>query len=139
MGRGSRSGESGVLPILAGLVAHRGHLPDPGVRSFLSAGNIVNLLVQAAVFVLLGLAEIFALAPERDRPVGRVRRRRRWHAVIAELLAARTTGPGGPAILVGLAATAAIGALQGTLITRLHLPSFVVTLAGLLGWEGVLI
>jgi D-xylose transport system permease protein len=42
-------------------------------------------------------------------------------------------------VIVGLAATAVIGALQGTLITRLHLPSFVVTLAGLLGWAGVLI
>jgi D-xylose transport system permease protein len=35
--------------------------------------------------------------------------------------------------------TCAIGALQGFLITRLGLPSFVVTLAGLLGWEGVLL
>ena len=33
----------------------------------------------------------------------------------------------------------AIGIFQGTLITRLKLPSFVVTLAGLLGWQGVLI
>ena len=40
---------------------------------------------------------------------------------------------------IGLLATTAIGALQGTIIVRLRLPSFVVTLAGLLGWEGVLI
>jgi D-xylose transport system permease protein len=32
-----------------------------------------------------------------------------------------------------------IGAIQGLLITRLGLPSFVVTLAGLLGWSGVLL
>jgi D-xylose transport system permease protein len=32
-----------------------------------------------------------------------------------------------------------IGAFQGTIITRLKIPSFVVTLAGLLGWQGVLI
>src|SRR5690606_19528672 len=31
------------------------------------------------------------------------------------------------------------GFFQGTLITRLRLPSFVVTLAGLLGWQGVMI
>ena len=43
------------------------------------------------------------------------------------------------AILVGMAATAAIGALWGTLVIRLRLPSFVVTLAGLLGLEGVLL
>ena len=35
--------------------------------------------------------------------------------------------------------TAAIGYLQGSLITRLHVPSFVVTLAGLLFFEGVMI
>ena len=29
--------------------------------------------------------------------------------------------------------------LQGTIITRLGLPSFVVTLAGLLGWQGVML
>ena len=34
---------------------------------------------------------------------------------------------------------AAIGGLQGTLITRLGLPSFIVTLGGLLGFEGVML
>jgi D-xylose transport system permease protein len=34
---------------------------------------------------------------------------------------------------------ALIGALQGTLITRIGLPSFVVTLAGLLFWQGVML
>jgi D-xylose transport system permease protein len=43
------------------------------------------------------------------------------------------------AILLGLAFSAVIGLVQGTLITRLNLPSFVVTLAGLLGLEGLLI
>src|SRR5262249_42244175 len=38
-----------------------------------------------------------------------------------------------------LAITSALGAIQGLLITRLRLPSFVVTLAGLLGFEGVMI
>src|SRR5437660_210137 len=43
------------------------------------------------------------------------------------------------AVIVGLLACAAIGAIQGTIITRIGLPSFVVTLAGLLGWQGVLL
>lgn len=43
------------------------------------------------------------------------------------------------AVAVGLAVAAAIGALQGFLVTRLRVPSFVVTLAGLLGFEGLLI
>src|SRR5205085_3571048 len=43
------------------------------------------------------------------------------------------------AIIVALLVCAAIGALQGTIITRVGLPSFVVTLAGLLGWQGVML
>jgi D-xylose transport system permease protein len=43
------------------------------------------------------------------------------------------------AIIIGLATTAFIGFLQGSLITRLGLPSFVVTLGGLLGLEGLMI
>ena len=43
------------------------------------------------------------------------------------------------AILCGLATGTAIGFAQGQIITRLRLPPFVVTLAGLLFWEGFLI
>jgi D-xylose transport system permease protein len=43
------------------------------------------------------------------------------------------------AILAGLAAGAAIGLFQGTVGTRLGIPSFVVTLAGLLAWQGALL
>jgi len=43
------------------------------------------------------------------------------------------------AILAGLATTAGIGFIQGQIISRLRLPPFVVTLAGLLFWEGSLI
>lgn len=42
-------------------------------------------------------------------------------------------------IICGLLVCALIGLLQGTLITRVHLPSFVVTLGGLLGFTGVII
>jgi D-xylose transport system permease protein len=43
------------------------------------------------------------------------------------------------AVAVALLICAAIGLLQGTIITRIGLPSFVVTLAGLLFWEGVVL
>jgi D-xylose transport system permease protein len=42
-------------------------------------------------------------------------------------------------VLAGLGVTTVIGAIQGFIITRLKLPSFVVTLAGYLGFEGVLL
>src|SRR5207253_1848646 len=59
--------------------------------------------------------------------------------VMAELVKQGTDWPWWAAIAVALLATAAIGAFQGTLITRIGLPSFVVTLAGLLGWQGVML
>ena len=132
-----RAGESGALPILVGLlvIIVIFQIQQP---KFLSAGNIVNLLVQAAFFILLGLAEIYALLlSEIDLSVGFVGAV--GAAIVAALISPPYNWPWWAGVIVGLAATAVIGALQGTLITRLHLPSFVVTLAGLLGWAGVLI
>jgi D-xylose transport system permease protein len=132
-----RAGESGALPILAGLVVIIVifQIQQP---KFLSAGNIVNLLVQAAFFILLGLAEIYALLlSEIDLSVGFVGAV--GAAIVAALISPPYNWPWWAGVIVGMGASAAIGALQGTLITRLHLPSFVVTLAGLLGWAGVLI
>ena len=96
-----KGGESGVLPILGGLVAHHRHLPAQD-SEFLSAGNIVNLLIQAAVFILLALAEIFALLlSEIDLSIGFVAGV--GGIIIAELVAARHW-PWWAAIIVGLLA-----------------------------------
>jgi D-xylose transport system permease protein len=43
------------------------------------------------------------------------------------------------AVIVALLAGLAIGTLHGLLITKIGIPSFVVTLAGLLGWNGVVL
>ena len=69
-----KAGESGVLPVVGGLLLIS-ILFQSLNSNFLTAGNLVNLLVQAAVFSLLAMAEIFVLLLGRDRPVGRLRRR----------------------------------------------------------------
>ena len=132
-----KSGESGTLPIVAGLVVII--IFFQAERSqFDSAQNLVNLFQQSSIYVLLGAAQLFALIlSEIDLSVG-------WVLgiggfVIAELIASPDNFPWWVAIIAGLAATSAIGYLQGSVITRLHVPSFVVTLAGLLIWEGVVI
>ena len=132
-----RSGESGALPILLGLVVIV-IIFQVQQSKFLSAGNIVNLLVQAAFFVTLGLGETFVLIlSEIDLSVGFVAG---IGATITLALLSPSYGwPWWAAVIVGLLACAVIGAFQGLLITRLHLPSFVVTLASLLGLGGVLI
>jgi len=136
-GQRIRAGESGALPIVAGLIVIV--IFFQAERSqFLSSLNIVNLLVQAAVFILLGAAEIYALVlSEIDLSTGYVAAVAGF--VIAELIAPPVNLPWWLGILGGFGAAAAIGLLQGSLITRLHVPSFVVTLAGLLFWEGVMI
>jgi D-xylose transport system permease protein len=132
-----RSGDSGALPIVAGLIVIVIFFQVEQSK-FLSPINIVNMLVQAAFFIVLGLGELFALLlSEIDLSVGFV-------AAIGGTITAALVSPayGWPwwaAVIVGLLASGALGALQGILITRLHLPSFVVTLAGLLGFAGLLI
>jgi D-xylose transport system permease protein len=129
-----RNGESGALPIILGLVAIVIFFQ---VRSslFLSAGNLVNLMIQAVPFILLGMAEVFVLLlGEIDLSVG-------YNAAVGATVTlwAAYSLPWWVAIILGLAASAFLGALQGSIITRLGLPSFVVTLAGYLGLEGFLI
>ena len=58
---------------------------------------------------------------------------------IAELIAPPVNLPWWLGIIGGLIVCAGIGGIQGTLITRLSLPSFIVTLGGLLGLEGVML
>ena len=136
-GRRIRSGDSGALPIVVGLIVII--IFFQAERSqFDSAINLVNLLQQSSIYILLGAAEVFALIlSEIDLSVGFVMAVGGF--VIAELIASPVNFPWWLGILGGVGATAAIGYLQGNLITRLHVPSFVVTLAGLLVWEGVTI
>ncbi|HTU55888.1 MAG TPA: ATP-binding cassette domain-containing protein [Acetobacteraceae bacterium] len=132
-----RAGQSGVLPVVLGVVLIAAIFQTEN-REFLSAGNIVNLLVQGSVFMLIGMGEVFVLLlGEIDLSLGFVAGI--GGVVVTELVQPAVAWPWWGAILAALAATSVLGALQGTLITRLRLPAFVVTLAGLLGFEGLMI
>ena len=130
-------GESGLLPVLCGLL---GLVVFFQIKNsvFLSSGNLTNLLTQAATFVLLGMAEIWVLLlGDIDLSIGYV-------AGVGATVTAITVSPPHNfpwwlAMLLGVLAATAIGALHGAIIIRFKLPAFIVTLAGLLGWEGVLI
>jgi D-xylose transport system permease protein len=132
-----KSGESGVLPVIAGLVLIS--ILFQSLNShFLTAINLVNLLIQGAVYMLLAMGEVFALLlGEIDLSIGFVAGV--GGVIMAELVKQSLGWPWWAAMIVALLACAAIGALQGTIITRLGLPSFVVTLAGLLGFQGVML
>jgi D-xylose transport system permease protein len=130
-----RSGESGALPVIVGLVVIV-LIFQVKNSLFLSAGNLVNLMTQAAFLITLGMAEVFVLLlGEIDLAAGYTAA---CGAVIALWMLALNY-PWWVAVLAALVATSAYGALQGIFITSLRLPSFVVTLASFLGLSGALL
>jgi D-xylose transport system permease protein len=130
-----RSGESGALPVIIGLIVIVIFFQIKS-SAFLSAGNLVNLMTQAAFIITLGMAEVFVLLlGEIDLAAGFTAA---CGAVIALYLVAKNY-PWWVAILAALAATGLYGTVQGFIITRLRLPSFVVTLAGYLFLSGALL
>ena len=135
-----RGGESGVLPVVLALViiVVVFQIISPH-HVFLTAGNIVNLFQQSAIFMVLGMAEIFVLLlGEIDLSAGYVGAV--GGVVGVQLVEPVTTNwPWWAAIVVALLVCGIIGAAQGSLITRLRLPSFIVTLAGLLIFNGVML
>jgi D-xylose transport system permease protein len=132
-----RGGESGVLPVVAGLILISALFQTLN-SNFLTAGNLVNLLIQGAAYMLLAMGEVYPLLlGEIDLSIGYVSGI--GGIITAELVKQQYGWPWWAAILVAILACAVIGLVQGTIITRLGLPSFVVTLAGLLGWQGVML
>ena len=131
-----KAGESGILPVVGGLILIS-ILFQALNSNFLTAGNLVNLLVQAAVFSLLAMSEVFVLIlGEIDLSSGFVA------GIGGAIMAVLLTNHGWPwwvSIIVGLLACAGIGLIQGAIITLIGLPSFVVTLAGFLFWQGILL
>src|SRR2546421_11858095 len=129
----TRAGDAGALPVIGGLIAIS-ILFQSLNSNFLTAGNLVNLLIQGAVYMLLAMAEVFVLLlGEIDLSAGFVAGL--GGVVMAELIKEGTNWPAAAAIVVALLCPAAIGALPRPLITRVGLPPFVVPLPGLLRWQ----
>jgi D-xylose transport system permease protein len=133
-----RAGESGVLPVIAAMLAIVIVFTVISPNNvFLSPVNLVNLFQQAAVFMVLAMAEGFVLIlGEIDLSVGFVGAC--GAAITVQLIQPITTNwHWVPAIIAGLLFCVVFGLVQGTLITRLRLPSFIVTLAGYLISNGM--
>lgn len=103
--------------------------------AFLSSANLTNLALQIAAIgvVSIGVVLILLLG-EIDVSVGSVSG---MCAGLTGVLSVTHGWPAWAAILAGIAAGAAVGLIQGVIVTWLAIPSFVVTLAGYLGWAGV--
>jgi D-xylose transport system permease protein len=127
-------GDLGPLPVLASLVVIAVVFQSFNSR-FLSPANVTNLLLQVAATgtIALGIFLVLLLG-EIDLSAGSV------SGVGGASLAVLTVKEGYPPIIgiaVALALGALIGLLQGAVFARFGVPSFVVTLAGLIGWQGL--
>src|SRR3954454_24043804 len=135
---GIKAGDLGSLPIFVGLILIAIVFQSQNSQ-FLTPGNFVNLIVQMAPVAIIGMGIVFVLLlGEIDLSVGYV------SGVAAVSVALLTLPDGsqiatGPAIFLGLLAGLAIGTFHGLLITKIGIPSFIVTLAGLLAWNGVVL
>ena len=120
----ARSGNSGVLPVVLGmvLVAVIFEIITPE-HAFLRPSNLVYIFGLSTVYMVLAMAEIFALLlGEIDLSVGLVMAF--GSVVVVELV--QPTGANFPwwmAIIVALLACSAVGAIQGSLVARLKMPS----------------
>src|SRR4051794_20847029 len=135
---GVRNGELGALPIVVGIVIIAIYFQSRNSH-FLTAGNFVNLIAQASAVIVIGMGVVFVLLlGEIDLSVGYV-------SGIGGVVAATLLVPDsnqwstGPALVAALGAGVAIGLLQGFWFAKVGVPSFVVTLAGLLAWNGVVL
>ncbi len=130
------AGEIGSLPVLLGLllIAIIFQAANP---NFLTPLNLTNLLVQISSMGTLSVGIVLVLLiGEIDLSIGSVSG---LCAAVLAVLSVNYRLPGIVAILAGIMAGLAIGLLQGWWFARLHVPSFIVTLAGFIGWQGVLL
>jgi D-xylose transport system permease protein len=133
-----RAGDLGIMPIIVGIIVIAAYFQSRN-DNFLSAGNFVNLIVQMAPFAIIGMGMVFVLLlGEIDLSVGYV-------SGMGAVIAAVLLEPDGNqtstivAVAAALAVGCVIGLLQGFFVAKIGVPSFVVTLAGLLGWNGVVL
>ncbi|MEA2456382.1 MAG: D-xylose transport system permease protein, partial [Thermoleophilaceae bacterium] len=133
-----KQGELGSLPIIIGLIIIAVVFQSQNDR-FLTASNFVNLIVQSAAFATIAMGIVFVLLlGEIDLSVGYV-------SGVAGVIAAVLLIPDGNelstpiAVALALGSGIAIGTLHGLIITKIGIPSFVVTLAGLIAWNGVVL
>ena len=130
--RGGR--DLGSLPVLVALVV-LGLVFQAFNSNFLSSDNLVNLTLQSATIGVITLGVVLILlVGQIDLSVGAV------SGLAAAVVAVGFMQRGWPlavAVVAAVALGAAVGAMYGWLFTRLGVPSFVITLAGLLVCVGI--
>lgn len=131
-----RAGQLGNLPILVGLIAITIIFTSLNER-FLSSVNFVNLIVQTAPLAVIAMGVTFVLIiAEVDLSVG-------YLSGVSMVVLGRLIGEQGWPSLAAITAVLVLGALaglvQGWLVAKVGLPSLIVTLGGLVGFNGLVL
>jgi ABC-type xylose transport system permease subunit len=129
-----RSGDLGSVPVVVGLIIIWAVFQIAN-SSFLSSRNLVNLTLQTTSVGVIAIGIVLVLLlGEIDLSVGSV------SGLSASVLGVTFVSKGWPlvvSVVAGVAIGLIIGLFYGALYNRFGVPSFVITLAGLLGFLGL--
>ncbi|HUP99254.1 MAG TPA: sugar ABC transporter permease [Aeromicrobium sp.] len=131
-----RGGDLGSLPVVVGLIVISivFYIQEP---AFLSSRSLVTITQFAAPVGLIALGIVLVLLlGEIDLSVGSM------SGLAAAIMAVLVVNQGQPMLVgfaCGIASGVVVGALYAALYVRVGVPSFVITLAGLLGFQGLLL
>ncbi len=131
-----KGGDLGNFPVILGLVVISlfFYIQEP---TFLSSFSLVSITRFAAPLGIIALGIVLVLLlGEIDLSVGSVSG---LASVVTTVQLVRHDQPLLLALLAGIATGVAVGALYSVLYVKLGVPSFVITLAGLLGFQGLLL
>ncbi|HEY3509837.1 sugar ABC transporter permease [Kribbella sp. NPDC051137] len=129
-----RSGDLGSVPVVIGLIIIWAVFQIAN-SSFLSSRNLVNLTLQTTSVGVIALGIVLVLLlGEIDLSVGSV------SGFAGAVVGVTFVNKGWPllvSLLIGIVLGVLVGLFYGLLYTRFGVPSFVITLAGLLGFLGL--
>jgi len=131
-----KAGDIGALPAILGLVALCaifGAMSDV----FLTAGNFANLLTQAAAVIVIAMGLVFVLLlGEIDLSAGYAAG---VSGAVLVILITNHQVAWYIAFPISIMVGALLGFILGSLVARIGIPSFVVTLAAFLAFQGLLL
>ncbi|AQW54015.1 sugar ABC transporter permease [Streptomyces violaceusniger] len=135
-GRKMRSGDLGAVPVIVGIAIIWAVFQWKD-SAFLSPKNLSDLSILLGGTGMISVGIVFVLLlGEIDLSVGSL------SGLAAATLAVLNVNEGVPegiAVIAALASGAALGALHGFFFAKIGVPAFVVTLAGLLAWNGLML
>lgn len=131
-----KAGDIGSLPAVLGLIA-LGTIFTVMSEFFFTARNFANLLTQAAPVIVIAMGLVFVLLlGEIDLSAGYA------SGVCGAVLVLLISNHGVSwfiALPVSIVVGALLGLLMGSLVSRVGIPSFVVTLSAFLAFQGILL